>query len=169
MVLSRDKKRVVSPSGGDRDSEMLQNKTTESKWTFSLCPKNCQYLLKLCESHVWLFATPTDCNLSGSSVHGIFQVRILEWFAISFSINTFYFLIFCSLLHHAAWNMVLSSSNIGAKRGSWESLVWAQMSLDPWGLSGKQCHSHPGLPASRFHLHEKDKAFTLFRLLLSWL
>ena len=26
-----------------------------------------------------------DCNLSGSSVHGIFQARVLEWVAISFS------------------------------------------------------------------------------------
>ena len=30
-------------------------------------------------SHIWLFATP------GSSVHGIYQARILEWVAISFS------------------------------------------------------------------------------------
>ena len=28
---------------------------------------------------------PMDCNLPGSSVHGIFQARILEWVAISFS------------------------------------------------------------------------------------
>ena len=28
---------------------------------------------------------PVDCNLPGSSVHGIFQARILEWVAISFS------------------------------------------------------------------------------------
>ena len=28
---------------------------------------------------------PLDCNLSGSSVHGIFQARVLEWVAISFS------------------------------------------------------------------------------------
>ena len=28
---------------------------------------------------------PIDCSLPGSSVHGIFQVRILEWVAISFS------------------------------------------------------------------------------------
>ena len=28
---------------------------------------------------------PTDCNPPGSSVHGIFQARILEWVAISFS------------------------------------------------------------------------------------
>ena len=26
-----------------------------------------------------------DCNLPGSSVHGIFQARVLEWVAISFS------------------------------------------------------------------------------------
>ena len=28
---------------------------------------------------------PMDCSLLGSSVHGIFQARILEWVAISFS------------------------------------------------------------------------------------
>ena len=29
-----------------------------------------------------------DCSLPGSSVHGIFQVRVLEWGAIAFSIFT---------------------------------------------------------------------------------
>ena len=28
-----------------------------------------------------------DCNLPGSSIHGIFQARILEWSAIAFSIT----------------------------------------------------------------------------------
>ena len=28
---------------------------------------------------------PMDCSLSGSSVHGIFQARVLEWIAFSFS------------------------------------------------------------------------------------
>ena len=28
---------------------------------------------------------PMDCSLPGSSVHGIFQARILEWAAVSFS------------------------------------------------------------------------------------
>ena len=28
---------------------------------------------------------PMNCSLPGSSVHGIFQARILEWVAISFS------------------------------------------------------------------------------------
>ena len=36
-----------------------------------------QFCLTLCD--------PMDCSLSGSSFHGIFQARILEWVAISFS------------------------------------------------------------------------------------
>ena len=28
---------------------------------------------------------PTDCSLPGSSIHGIFQERVLEWGAIAFS------------------------------------------------------------------------------------
>ena len=28
---------------------------------------------------------PMDCSLPGSSVHGIFQARVLEWVAVSFS------------------------------------------------------------------------------------
>ena len=35
-----------------------------------------QLCLTLCD--------PMDCSLTGSSVHGIFQARILEWVAISF-------------------------------------------------------------------------------------
>ena len=29
---------------------------------------------------------PMDCSLPGSSVHGIFQARVLEWGAIAFSL-----------------------------------------------------------------------------------
>ena len=29
---------------------------------------------------------PTDCSLPGSSIHGIFQARVLEWVAIAFSV-----------------------------------------------------------------------------------
>ena len=28
---------------------------------------------------------PMDCSLPGSSIHGIFQARVLEWSAIAFS------------------------------------------------------------------------------------
>ena len=30
---------------------------------------------------------PMDCSLPGSSIHGIFQARVLEWGAIAFSAN----------------------------------------------------------------------------------
>ena len=43
----------------------------------------------LCKSEVaqscLTFWDPMDCNLPGFSVHGIFQARVLEWVAISFS------------------------------------------------------------------------------------
>ena len=31
---------------------------------------------------------PMDCSLLGSSVHGIFQARVLEWGAIAFSVSS---------------------------------------------------------------------------------
>ena len=33
---------------------------------------------------------PLDCSLPGSSIHGIFQARVLEWGAIAFSAKAFY-------------------------------------------------------------------------------
>ena len=47
--------------------------------------------LKLCESESEVaqsgptLCDPMDCSLPGFSVHGIFQARVLEWVAISFS------------------------------------------------------------------------------------
>ena len=42
-----------------------------------------------CESEVaqscLTLSDPMDCSLPGSSVHGIFQARVLEWVAIAFS------------------------------------------------------------------------------------
>ena len=35
---------------------------------------------------------PMDCSLPGSSVHGIFQARVLEWVAIAFSQKSHVFL-----------------------------------------------------------------------------
>ena len=47
----------------------LKLKQSESEVTQS-CPTRCD---------------PMDCSLPGSSVHGIFQARVLEWVATSFS------------------------------------------------------------------------------------
>ena len=35
------------------------------------------------------FRDPMDCSLPGSSIHGIFQARVLEWVAIAFSFVLF--------------------------------------------------------------------------------
>ena len=47
------------------------------------------HLVKKSESEVIqscpTLCDPIDCSLPGSSVHGIFQARVLEWIAISFS------------------------------------------------------------------------------------
>ena len=46
-------------------------------------------VLKLCACAQWLshvrLCDPRDCSPPGSSVHGVSQVRTLEWVAISFS------------------------------------------------------------------------------------
>ena len=37
------------------------------------------------------FSYPMDCRLPGSSIHGIFQARVLEWGAIAFSEAVYYY------------------------------------------------------------------------------
>ena len=32
---------------------------------------------------------PMDCSLPGSSIHGIFKARVLEWGAIAFSVKRY--------------------------------------------------------------------------------
>ena len=53
----------------------------------SLIAGHAKFLLNCCCSvvnSVWLLCNPVDCTPPGSSVHGIFQARTLEWVAISF-------------------------------------------------------------------------------------
>ena len=47
------------------------------KWSCSVVSDSLRTPLTLCD--------PMDCSLPGSSVHGIFQARVLEWGAIAFS------------------------------------------------------------------------------------
>ena len=45
------------------------------------------FFILSCMVHAWWYLTlcdSMDCSLSGPSVHGIFQARILEWVAISY-------------------------------------------------------------------------------------
>ena len=45
---------------------------------------------KWSRSVVSTLSDPMDCSLPGSSVHGIFQARVLEWGAIAFSNHSIY-------------------------------------------------------------------------------
>ena len=63
-------------------------------------------------------SNPMDCSLPGSSIHGIFQARVLEWGAIAFSSSRIfrklkirkYFSLFLRL-YHKAEELTLSSCN----------------------------------------------------------
>ena len=50
---------------------------------------------------------PMDCSLPGSSVHGIFQARVLEWGAIAFSgnVHSNTVIITGQLLSQSSWRM----------------------------------------------------------------
>ena len=43
---------------------------------------------------------PMDCSLPGSSIHGIFQARVLEWIAIAFSVNIVSILVYKFVLKY---------------------------------------------------------------------
>ena len=53
------------------------------------------------------FSDPMDCSLPGSSVHGIFQARVLEWGAIAFrtSIFSFWLLLLRPLSHSCSFSL----------------------------------------------------------------
>ena len=60
-------------------------------YDFYVCMVVCVSQVLVSQSCLTL-CDPTDCSPTGSSVHGIFQARILEWGAIAFSEPTLLFL-----------------------------------------------------------------------------
>ena len=62
----------------------LQSRTWLSYWTELNWSENSESESEVAQSPQTL-CDHMDCNLPGSSVHGIFQARVLEWVAISFS------------------------------------------------------------------------------------
>ena len=77
--------------------QVWQNTQTHSSLLFVSCVRVRALGLKFCgpkhPERKWycsavynsLYTDPMDCSLPGSSGHGIFQARVLEWLAISFS------------------------------------------------------------------------------------
>ena len=57
----------------------------------SACNTVCVCVCARVLGHVQIFVTPVDCSLLGCSVHGVFQIRILEWADISSSRESSWF------------------------------------------------------------------------------
>ena len=55
---------------------------TSRSITINVCPLESESEVT---QSCWTLCDPMDYSLPGSSIHGIFQARILEWVAISFS------------------------------------------------------------------------------------
>ena len=66
---------------------MQQDNKKNHKVLYVVTRKMCRTYLLLCmhAQSCLTLCDPGDCSLPGSSVHGIFQARILEWVAISSS------------------------------------------------------------------------------------
>ena len=77
---------------------------------------------------------PMDCSLPGSSIHEIFQARVLEWVAIAFSGNNTAYLevCVCAQLH----------SHVQLFVTSWAVACQAPLSVgSPGKDTGVGCHS----------------------------
>ena len=55
---------------------------------------------------------PMDCSLPGSSAHGIFQARVLEWVAIAFSVIWYSATQIHEILLNLRQNILLNESQI---------------------------------------------------------
>ena len=92
---------------------------------------------------------PMDCSLPGSSVHGIFQARILEWGAIAFSHNGI-------LLSHKKECIWVSSNEVDEPRAYYTE--WSKWEREKqtlyintyiWNLTEKAMATHSGTFAWR--------------------
>ena len=86
-------------------------------------------------SGVWLFCDLLDCIPLGSSIHGTFQARILEWVAISFSRGYSWpsdqIHVFClagKLFYHCAtWGFLLNNVKILVQKK--KKRYWSKKSI----------------------------------------
>ena len=66
---------------GTHSSILARNLMNRGAWWATVNAAAAAKSLQSCST----LSNPMDCSLQGSSVHGIFQARVLEWVAIAFS------------------------------------------------------------------------------------
>ena len=74
---------------------------------------------------------PTDCSLPGSSAHGIFQARVLEWGAIAFS-GALLFTSLCSYRYYYLPDSCTFPSAASGKEPTCQCRRLKRCGLDPW-------------------------------------
>ena len=77
---------------------------------------------------------PMDCSLPGSSVHGIFQAKVLEWGAIAFSVTVAGHAQFCIFSNSGCVRVLSHSSSV--QQFVIPRTVAARL-LFPWNSPGK--------------------------------
>ena len=102
---------------------------------------------------------PMDCGLPASSIHGIFQTRVLESVAISFSEVTLYTLLFPGFCKSRDHHLICyAATELYNNINSQKSKILSGL---PWWLSDKestcQCKSHGFNPWSRMIPHASEQ------------
>ena len=98
-------------------------------------------VIRLCP----MFPDPMDCSLPGSSIHGIFQARILEWVVIAFSM----------IYGSVQFSSVQSLSRVRLFATPWIAACQASLSItNSWSLlkhmsiKSVMPSSHPAISSS---------------------
>ena len=75
---------------------------------------------------------PTDCSLPGSSVHGIFQTRVLEWGAIAFSNCVLYFPYYYIIIYD---EIILQLTTVQNQWEPWACFPELRQQCKWWGVA----------------------------------
>ena len=93
---------VVGHVGMGRQEDVVEEKSNNSPkylaWKGTLAWNKC-----VCAQSCLTFCNPVDWSLPGSSIHGIFQARILEWGAISSSRGSSRLRDLTCISYHGRW------------------------------------------------------------------
>ena len=107
-------------------------------------------------SHVRLFWDPINCSPPDSSVHGVFQARLLEWVTISYS-------------RGSSWPRERNSVFCVSWNGRW--ILYQSTFWEDW-LSGNICIKHQGsFPLGYLTLHSSffsEKEMPTHSSILAW-
>ena len=110
----------------------------------------------MCESEVTQScpppSNPMDFSLPGSSIHGIFQARVLEWGAIAFSVCTAH-----PLKKKPAQESLLALANGLNKGTAWQKL-WSDPYPDPQKSRGNLA----------FHIYQAGKILSKPQFSCCW-